>query len=144
MDAAWAKVLTDWAQFLLAGAVGGVLAMAGYFVRRDKVYGGRISALRSDFDQGMAEFRECLERLEALRAMAPDQRQCVEQVSRIVALEHRVALGPTQADIARAHARMDGHLESLAEIRGGVKRIEHTVDMLSQFMLEHGPRAEDR
>ncbi len=141
MDAAWAKVLTDWAQFLVAGAVGGLLALAGYFARRDKAYGDRISALRGDIDRGMAECRDCLERLEALRAQGPDQRQCAVQTARIVALEQRVALGPSQADIARAHQRMDGHLEALAEIRGGIKRIEHTVDMLSQFMLEHGPRA---
>lgn len=144
MDAAWAKVFTDWAQFILAGAVGGLLALAGYFARRDKVYGDRISALRGDLDRGMTEFRDCLERLETLRSEGPDQRQCGVQVARIAALEQRVSMGPTQADIARAHARMDGHLEALAEIRGGVKRIEHTVDMLSQFMLEHGPRAEDR
>jgi len=141
MDPSWAKVLTDWALFLIAGAVGGFFALAGYFARRDKTYHDKISTLRSDLDRGLAEFRECLDRLETVQEQGPDLRECGVQASRIAALEQRVALGPSQADIARAHARMDGHLEALAEIRGGIKRIEHTVDMLSQFMLEHGPRA---
>jgi hypothetical protein len=144
MDAAWAKVLTDWAQFGLAGLIGALTALWGTLGKRDRAMAARVDAVRRDLDSSMAEVRSGIERLETLYLTRPDPKTCAEQMARIARMESALVVAPSHSDIAHAHQRMDGQGEALAEIRGGIKRIERTVDMLSQYMLEHGPRAEDR
>ncbi len=142
-DPGWAKVITDWAQFIVAGLIGAVTALWGTLGKRDRAMAARVDAVRRDLDSNMVEVRAGIERLETLYQTQPNPKTCGEQMARLARLESALAMGPSHRDIAHAHKRMDGHGEALAEIKGGIKRIEHTVDMLSQFLLEHGPRAQE-
>jgi len=142
-DPGWAKVLSDWAQFIVAALIGAVTALWGTLGKRDRALTDRVDAVRRDLDSNMAEVRAGIQRLETLHQTQPNPKTCGEQMARIARLESTVVAGPSHRDIAHAHKRMDGHGEALAEIKGGVKRIEHTVDMLSQYLLEHGPRAQE-
>ena len=127
MDAAWAKVITDWAQFAAAGATGGALALWAYLARRDTNRGGQISALRADMDTGLTGISTRLTRIETRAEAGPTAAICSVQAQRMAALEQAVAAGVNMEDLKRIHARMDHQGEVVARVDGALSRIEPTL-----------------
>lgn len=140
MDAAWAKVLTDWLQYAFTGAAGAVLALWATLGRRDTALSRALNDLRDRTENSLVRHGERLGTLEATAThIQPDR--CTGHMSRVVALEQRVEMLPNHGDMGRIHQRIDTLADSLGTIQGSLSRIERTTDMLHQHMLEHGPRA---
>lgn len=56
----------------------------------------------------------------------------------VARLEEHARHAPDDSDIARVHERIDRLAEGVSEIRGGVKRIEHAVDLMHSYLLDQG------
>lgn len=54
----------------------------------------------------------------------------------IARLDEAVKHAPNDSDIVRVHERIDRLSEGVSEIRGGIKRIEHAVDLMHSYLLE--------
>lgn len=115
MDLEIARLLSDWAQYIVTGAVGGALALWAILGRRDAALARQIAAIAS---QTQAQ-SERVTALEAGRA----------------ALVMRETL---DAGLARAHQRMDGFEGKVGHMNGTLDSICRAVSRIETYLLEHG------
>lgn len=136
-DPGWAKVLTDWAQFVIAGGVGGVASVWAVLSNREarrsreqEIIGARVA--------GQAE------RLVHLEHTTKDHltREHVEPLHhRVTRLEAARESAPSHEDLNRLHQRIDGVTSGLSEVRGELKGIAgllRTIDLYLRERPNHG------
>ena len=153
LDPASARLLWDIGQTTVLLAIG----LHQYLISRDRVRREALEALRKEIDQRLTtiaahaddtarEQGEQLIRLDATQrppgACEAHARAEAAMTARLSVVEEAARHAPTRADISavegKAHQRMDVISEALAELKGGVRRIEGTLDMLSQHLLRSG------
>lgn len=140
MDPQTVKLLSDWAQYLLTGAAGGLLAVWAALGRRDRGLAEQIAASRE-------VCAAVITRVEVLESRRVDPARCAQQSERTAVLEARVAAFVTaeklDQSIGRAHARMDQFESRIGRMEGLLEGIDRSVSRIEQHLLEHGPRARD-
>lgn len=135
IEADWVRIGVDVGQFVATGAVGIYVWLSD----RAKARASVLREMERDIDGRLDGIGQRLARIET-QTQANDPGRCAQQVSRIATLEEQARHAPNKGDLERAHARMDVIAEGLAELRGGIVRIEHQLNMLSEHLLNH-PRA---
>lgn len=123
LDPAWAKVLTDWVQFVIAGGIGGVASVWAVLSNREarrareqESIGGRV-AVHAD-------------RLTRLEHVAKDHltHEHVDPLHhRLSRLEAARETAPSHDDLHRLHSRIDGVTSGLSEVRGELKGISSVL-----------------
>lgn len=127
-DSGWAKVVTDWAQFAIAGGIGGVASVWAVLSNRE--------ARRAREQEGIAS-RVALhaERLTKLEHNSKDHltHDHIDPLHhRLTRLEAARETAPSHDDLARLHQRIDGVTSGLSEVRGELKGIAgllRTIDI---------------
>ena len=146
MDASWAKVLTDWMQYLITGAVGGGFALWATLGRRDRRHGEALRAVQGD----LAQYAERLVHAEIRAESVPDR--CHGHLTRLAGIEEAIKRGPHHGDLAklgdesraglvRVHERVDRMEKALGRIEATLSGVERTVGKIDLYLTEHGPRA---
>ncbi len=128
------RLYWDMAQFTATAAVG----IYVYFSQRSQARREALVAMERRVDESLDALGSRLGRIELRLATAPEQSTCAAAHVRMAALETRVAGGVTVEDIKRAHMRIDTVSEAVADLRGTLRRIERTMDMINQYLVERG------
>lgn len=131
MDAGWAKVATDWAQFLLTGAAGGISAVWVLLGRRHRA----IAQELRDQASAHADLKAQLAQMELAHSNSP---LCRDHIQRTIAIETAIRLGVTKDDITRAHVRMDGFEGRVSKIDGLLVGISNNVNDILSHLLKQG------
>ena len=131
LDPNWAKIAVDIAQFVATAGVG----LYVYIADRDRARASALQDLETEIDRRMDGVGERLARIETASERI-DWQSCGRHDSRLASLEEHMRHAPSVADIKEAHQRMDVMSDGLAEMRGGLKRIERTLEIISEHMLE--------
>lgn len=108
----------DEARFYLELGNIGLTAVVGLYVwitSKNRVTNARISQLESEVDG----------RIDSL-------------MIRMTAQEERSKHAPTHSDFIRVHERLDKLSEEISELCGASKAMHRQLDMLNQYLLEHG------
>ncbi len=149
LDASWAKVLTDWAQYFATGALGGALTLWATLRRREQRLSASLQAVQSD----LARHAERLTIAEFKADTLPAH--CQAHQARLSGMEDAINRGPhhrdlaklredSQAGLVRVHERVDKMEKALGRIEGTLSGVERTVSKIDLYLTEHGPRAGDR
>ncbi len=132
----WAAVAIDAAQFAITVLVGIYVWFAG----RDAARASAMKSLENDIDQRLVAISDRLGRIET--GDRPGHSSgCMLHTSRMAALEEKFGHIVSNSDLTHAHKRIDAVGQDLAEVRGGLKRIERTLDLLSEHLLNHPGRS---
>ena len=148
MDAAWAKIATDWLQYLITGAVGGGIALWATLGRRDRQLGETVRGVQAQVQHVTERLSQAEGRAEAV----PDR--CHAHLVRLAGFEEALKRAPHHADLAkigdesraglvRVHERVDRMEKALGRIEGTLSGVERTVSKIDLYLTEHGPRAGD-
>lgn len=131
LDADWTRVWVDVLQFLATGGVGVYVWLAD----RDRARTSALRAMEDETDKRLDLIVERLTRMEE-QGSRINPAECGARVQRIASLEEAMRHSPNKGDLERTHARIDGLAEGLAELRGGIRRIESQLGMISQHLLD--------
>jgi uncharacterized Ntn-hydrolase superfamily protein len=123
----------DAVQWVITAAVG----VWVYLLGRDQVRRQSLQAMENRIEGRLDQIDQRLAADRAGREHTPTQRDCAVQIARIATLEAQQRQAPSHEDIKRVHVRIDAATEAIAEMRGSVRRIEHTTDMISQYLMDH-------
>lgn len=126
------RLAWDVAQFALTGTIGVYV----WFSQRSQARREALETMERSVDQRLDGIGDRLGRMEVKLAHAPEPATCAAAHSRMTALETRVSVGVSADDIKRVHMRVDGVSEAVADLRGTLRRIERTMDMINQFLVE--------
>jgi hypothetical protein len=123
----------DALQWAITGAVG----VWVYLVGRQTVRSQSLHDMEARIERRLDDIDSALATATAERAGMPAQRDCAVHTARIATLEALQSQAPKHTDIAHAHTRIDALSESISEVKGSLKRIERTTDMISQYLMDH-------
>lgn len=126
------RIASDWARFLISGAVGGALATWAALARRDAAAARRMTGMEK--------------RMAAVERTAPGAK-CAEHVERISRLEASAGRAATHDDMRKSHERIDdiGNLISeiragMGELRGAMASMKGQLDRIDSFLMTRGTR----
>ena len=143
----WIKL--GWAA--LQTIVVGAIALHLWIVDRQRIRRDALDRLRDDLVEQIVSHRNShearldqhhdrLAAVEAYQSAHPPAAECHARLAQIARIEQRLEGVPTAEHVrdgdSRAHARIDTLATGLAELKGGIARIERSLDMLSQHMLD--------
>jgi hypothetical protein len=135
LDAGWAKVLTDWLQFAIAGGIGGVASVWAVLSNRE--------ARRANEQESMGgRLAVHADRLTRLEHVAKDHltHEHVEPLHhRLSRLEAARETAPSHEDLNRLHGRIDSVTSGLSEVRGELKGIAGLLRTIDLY-LRHTPK----
>jgi hypothetical protein len=133
--------LEDWMPWITLGqsAVTAAIAAALWLVRRDAARRGAIERIEATMNARHQALQDTVTlHGNALKA-CPTPSLCAAQSQRIAIMEERLGHLPSGEDLARIHGRIDHLSEGLAELRGGIGRIQQSVDLITATLLDHPP-----
>ena len=127
-DPAWAKVFTDWAQFVIAGGIGGVASVWAVLSNREH----RRAREQETIGTRVATHAERLTNLEHRIKNGLTHEHVEPLHHRVTRLEAARESAPSHEDLNRLHQRIDGVTSGLSEVRGELKGIAgllRTIDL---------------
>lgn len=141
-----ARLAWDVVQTVLVAGIG----VHQWIVSRDRVRAKALDDLRTELSRRISHVEtavdervdgqgERLARLETRIERVPDGSACVEHTQRLSVVEEALRHAPRAEQLREiesvAHKRMDAIAEALSELRGGIRRVEGTLDMIHQHLL---------
>lgn len=126
------RLYWDIAQFALTGAIGVYV----YFSRNGQARRDALEAMENSIEKRLDTVTDRLGMMESKLAYTPDPATCGAAHARLVTLETQVTAGVNAEDLKRVHMRVDAVAEAVADVRGTLRRIERTMDMINQFLVE--------
>ena len=126
------RLISDIGQIVLTGAIGVYV----WWSQRSQARTDALDAMERSMDVRLDGIGDRLGRMETKLAHAPEPATCAAAHVRMAALEARVATGVGPDDIKRVHMRVDTVSEAVADVRGTLRRIERTMDMINQYLVE--------
>ena len=148
MSLDWARLGWDVAQTLLLFGVG----IHQWLISRDRVRREVLDAMKSDLAKRIDHVEGTLDVrqdtlstrvtvIEQSIAGRPSGAECGARLAQIQRLEEHIKHLPTVQSVkdgdARAHARIDQLVESVSEIKGGIRRVEGLLDTIHEHLLRH-------
>ena len=137
-DPAWAKVFTDWAQFVIAGGIGGVASVWAVLSNRE----GRRAREQEGIASRVATHGERLAHLEHVAKEHLTHNHIDPLQDRLTRLETARETAPSHDDLARLHNRIDSVTSGLSEVRGELKGIAGLLRTIDMY-LRDGKRQRD-
>lgn len=128
----WVSIAIDAAQFATTVLVG----IYVWFSGRDSARASAMKNLETDIDQRLTAIGERIGRIE-IADRPGHSTSCLAHTGRMAALEEKVSRSTANSDAIHAHQRIDTVSQELAELRGSLKRIERTLDQISDHLLNH-------
>jgi uncharacterized coiled-coil protein SlyX len=134
-----APTLAAWLPWVTVGQslVTAAIAVALWYVRRDAARRAAIERIERTLDQRFQELRTALTLQERSIAGLPPLSAWAAHAQRIAILEERLGHLPSTEDLQRIHSRIDHVSEGMAELRGGIGRLQQSVDLLTARLLDH-------
>jgi len=148
--------LIDWLRLawaVLVTLVTGALSWHYWILGRERLGRGQFDDMRRELHNGLdrlgVEIGERFDRhesriglLETDAATRPPVNECRERHALLGRLQEQLAHVPSGKDIdigdQRAPARLDALAAAVSALGGSMRRIETTLDMISQHLLRHG------
>lgn len=131
MDAGWAKIASDWLQFVVAGGIGGVASVWAVLSNRET----RRAREQEAAGTRIAAHAERLTRLEHVVAAGPTREHLAPLDKRVSHLEE-----VRDSDMTRLHSRIDTVTSGLSEVRGELRGITGLLRTIDQYLRDRPQR----
>lgn len=134
----------EWRNVISVGQFVATSAIAFYvwLANRDAVRRKEIGSLQRTWDQRADDQANRLTICEQRLQFLPTSADCQGRLMRLTQVEEMVRHLPTQLSVdaghARVHARVDEISTGLGEVKGGIRRMETTLDLIHQCLLTGG------